>query len=228
MVSQRLSTVRRAALRRWALSQRKRSRWVEVRVVKGKVKQDGARSFNCLPPIRALVAARIVHHDDFAGPQFRDQCLGGRRTPREHDGRVVAIRSNVRWCSNALKSTCWNGAIVRFAFAIGCHDREVIGWLTTTAVFLRSDDPGYDGIAWRGVRYRPPHRVPWLRDKESIFAAHKRVETAMAFNLEPCFTPVESTGRSGMAETFVKTLERDYVRIAALPDADTALVLIES
>lgn len=156
--------------------------------------------------------------------------LADRRTPLQHDGRVVAIRSNVRWCSNVLKSTCWNGAIVRFAFAIGCHDREVIGWLTTTAVFLRSDDPGYDGPLRGGAfcTARAPHRVPWLRDNESIFAAHKRVETAMAFNLEPCFTPVESTGRSGMAETFVKTLERDYVRITALPDADTALVLIES
>ena len=54
----------------------------------------------------------------------------------------------------------------------------------------------------------------------SIFAAHKTVEIALALNLEPCFTSVESPG---MAEAFVKTFKRDYVRVAALPHADTAL-----
>ena len=27
----------------------------------------------------------------------------GRRRPREHDGRVVTLRSNIRWCSNSLE-----------------------------------------------------------------------------------------------------------------------------
>ena len=31
-----------------------------------------------------------------------------------------------------------------------------------------------------------------------------------------------------MAEAFVKTFKRDYVRVAALPDAGTALALIET
>jgi putative transposase len=57
----------------------------------------------------------------------------GRRRPREHDGQVAAIRSSVRWCSDALEFTCWNGEIVRVAFALDCHDREVIGWTATTA-----------------------------------------------------------------------------------------------
>jgi transposase InsO family protein len=40
----------------------------------------------------------------------------GRRRPREHDGRVVTLRSNVRWCSDSLEFTCWNGELVRVAF----------------------------------------------------------------------------------------------------------------
>jgi transposase InsO family protein len=32
-----------------------------------------------------------------------------------------------------LEFTCWNGEIVRVAFALDCHDREVIGWTATTA-----------------------------------------------------------------------------------------------
>ena len=57
----------------------------------------------------------------------------GRRTPRAHDGTIMTSRSNERWCSDALEFTCWNGEIVRVAFALDSHDREVISWVATTA-----------------------------------------------------------------------------------------------
>ena len=69
---------------------------------------------------------------------------------------------------------------------------------------------------------RAPHRVQWLTDNGSIFAA-RTLEIAAALNLEPCFTPVESPESNGMAEAFVKTFKRDYIRINPLPDARTAL-----
>jgi transposase InsO family protein len=61
--------------------------------------------------------------------------------------------------------------------------------------------------------------VQWLSDNGSIFAAYRTLEIALALNLEPCFTPVESPESNGMAEAFVKTFKRDYVRINSLPDA---------
>jgi len=154
----------------------------------------------------------------------------GRRTPREHDGRVIAIRSNVRWCSDALEFTCWNGEIVRVTFALDCHDREVIGWLATTAGISGEmiRDMMVQCVEHRFGSIRAPHRVQWLTDNGPIFAAYKTIEIAMALNLEPCFTPVESSESNGMAEAFVKTFKRDYVRVTALPDADTALDLIET
>lgn len=36
------------------------------------------------------------------------------------------MRSDLRWCSDGFKFTCWNGYIVRGAFIIDAHDREVI------------------------------------------------------------------------------------------------------
>src|SRR5689334_21678672 len=57
----------------------------------------------------------------------------GHRRPREHDGQVATLRSNVRWCSDELEFTCWNGEVVRLAFALDCHDREAIAWVATTA-----------------------------------------------------------------------------------------------
>ena len=150
--------------------------------------------------------------------------------PRDHDGQVIAIRSNIRWCSDALEFTCWNGEIVRVAFALDCHDREVIGWLATTAGISGEmiRDMMVQCVELRFGSIRAPHRVQWLTDNGSIFAAHKTIEIALALNLEPCFTPVESPESNGMAEAFVKTFKRDYVRITAMPDADTALALIEN
>ena len=70
--------------------------------------------------------------------------------------------------------------------------------------------------------------VQWLSDNGSIFAAHKTIEIALALNLQPCFTPVESPESNGMAEAFVKTFKRDYVRVNSIPNANAALALIGS
>jgi transposase InsO family protein len=154
----------------------------------------------------------------------------GRRRPREHDGQVATIRSNYRWCSDALEFTCWNGEVVRVAFALDCHDREAISWVATTAgisgemirdMMVRSVEQRFGAI-------RAPHPVQWLSDNGSIFAAHRTIEIALALNLVPCFTPVESPESNGMAEAFVKTFKRDYVRVSPIPDAATALALIDS
>ena len=50
----------------------------------------------------------------------------GRRVPRAHEGTIMTSRSNMRWCSDVLEFTCWNGDVVRVAFALDSHDREVI------------------------------------------------------------------------------------------------------
>jgi putative transposase len=57
----------------------------------------------------------------------------GRRPGRTHDGVVIARRSNLRWCSYHFELACRNGEIVRVLFAIDAWDREVMGWLATSA-----------------------------------------------------------------------------------------------
>ena len=52
----------------------------------------------------------------------------GQRPGRSHDGKVVVMRSDLRWCSDGFEFTCWNGEIVRGAFVLDAHDREVIAW----------------------------------------------------------------------------------------------------
>jgi hypothetical protein len=56
-----------------------------------------------------------------------------RRPGRTHDGVVIALRSNIRWCSDHFELACRNGEIVRVLFAIDACDREVMAWLATSA-----------------------------------------------------------------------------------------------
>ena len=57
----------------------------------------------------------------------------GRRPGRTHDGVVIALRSNVRWCSDHFELACRDGEIVRVLFAIDACDREINAWSATTA-----------------------------------------------------------------------------------------------
>ncbi|QOZ66666.1 hypothetical protein WN72_10145 [Bradyrhizobium arachidis] len=125
--------------------------------------------------------------------------------------------------------TCWNGEIVRVAFARDSHDREVISWVATTAGISGEmiRDMMVHCVEQRFADIRAPRKVQWLTDNGSIFAAYRTLEIAAALNLEPCFTPVESPESNGMAEAFVKTFKRNYVRVNPIPDASTALQRID-
>jgi putative transposase len=142
---------------------------------------------------------------------------------------VATIRSNCRWCSDTLEFACWNGEIVRVAFALDCHDREVIGWVASTASISGEmiRDMMVGCIEKRFGVIRAPLPVQWLSDNGSIFAAHKTIDVAVALNLAPCFTPIESPESNGLAEAFVKTFKRDYVRVNPIPNAAAALALID-
>lgn len=153
----------------------------------------------------------------------------GRRRPRRHDGRVAVARSNMRWCSDGMEFTCWNGEVVRVAFVLDCHDREAIGWVATTAGISGEmiRDLMIQCVETRFRAFRAPEPVQWLTDNGSIYAAANTVDMAVALNLTACFTPIESPQSNGIAEAFVKTFKRDYVRINPLPDARTVLAAVE-
>ena len=70
---------------------------------------------------------------DHAGQQTTLERHTGRRPGRTHDGVVIALRSNIRWCSDHFELACRNGEIVRVLFAIDACDREVMGWLAASA-----------------------------------------------------------------------------------------------
>ena len=51
---------------------------------------------------------------------------------RTHDGKVITLHSNTRWCSDAFAIQCWNGDRVHVVFSLDTCDREAIRYLSST------------------------------------------------------------------------------------------------
>jgi putative transposase len=64
---------------------------------------------------------RIMRINQLLLPRYR-----GRRS-RSHEGVVVTLKSNLRWCSDVFTIRCWNGEAVQVLFSLDCCDREVMG-----------------------------------------------------------------------------------------------------
>lgn len=151
------------------------------------------------------------------------------RADHVHDGKVIVMRSNLRWCSDGFEFTCWNGDIVRGAFIIDAHDREIIAWRAVVNAGISGSDIRdimLKAVERRFGAYRAPSVIEMLSDNGSPYIAKDTQIFARQLGLKPCFTPVQSPQSNGISEAFVKTLKRDYVQVTALPDAQTVLGLI--
>ncbi len=62
----------------------------------------------------------------------------------------------------------------------------------------------------RGLPVEP---LEWLTDNGSAYRAHERRAFARMLGLEPCTTAARSPESNGIAESFVKTIKRDYISI---------------
>ena len=61
----------------------------------------------------------------------------------------------------------------------------------------------------RFTAIQAPHPLEWLTDNGNPYPAKQTRDFAMAINLVPCFTPVQSPESNGISESFVKTFKRD-------------------
>ena len=150
----------------------------------------------------------------------------GRDEDRHHDGRVAVDRSNLRWCSDGFEIGCDDGGRVRVAFALDCCDREALAFVATTEGIKGEDvqDLMITAVEARfGQVNRLPHLIEWLSDNGSSYIAADTKVLAREIGLEPRTTPVRSPQSNGMAEAFVRTIKRDYVRLSPRPDARTVI-----
>ena len=147
------------------------------------------------------------------------------RAQRRHDGRVSVDASNQRWCSDGFEFRCDNGEAVRTTFALDCCDREALSWVACTEGYTGDDvrDVMLAAVEWRFGNELPNKPIQWLSDNGSAYTAALTRSFAREVGLEPVNTPVSSPQSNGMAESFVKTIKRDYVDFMPKPDARTAI-----
>jgi len=136
---------------------------------------------------------------------------------RKHEGTVAVKESDTRWCSDGLELSCDNGERVRVAFALDCCDREILSWVATT----KGIDAGLVGDLMMhavekrfGSNGKPSKTIEWLTDNGSCYTAAETRSFSKELGLKPVTTPVTSPQSNGMAESFVKTLKRDYAKLA--------------
>ncbi len=150
-----------------------------------------------------------------------------RRRDRPHTGQVRMPASNQRWCSDGFNIRCWNGDLVRVAFALDCHDREAVDYVAV-ARDLNGHDIRLllDKALWSrfGERVlKTPIVIEWLSDNGGPYTSLETVSYAHELGFKPITTPAYSPESNGMAEAFINTIKRDYVAGADLSDAETVL-----
>ncbi|HAH3630429.1 TPA: IS3 family transposase [Escherichia coli] len=143
---------------------------------------------------------------------------------RAHTGKVAVKESNQRWCSDGFEFRCDNGEKLRVTFALDCCDREALHWAVTTGGF---DSETVQDVMLGAVERRfgnelPASPVEWLTDNGSCYRANETRQFARMLGLESKNTAVRSPESNGIAESFVKTIKRDYISIMPKPDGLTA------
>lgn len=149
------------------------------------------------------------------------------RPTRPHDGQVITLRSNTRWCSDSFEIRCWSGERVHVVFAMDCCDREVVAFRAAAAHPTSETIQDLMAEAIEG-RFGPgtlavPAPLQWLSDNGPPYTAHATRVFGARAGMHVVTTPSYSPESNGAAEAFVKTFKRDYVYLATLHDAASVL-----
>jgi putative transposase len=151
-----------------------------------------------------------------------------RRNTRPHRGRIIRGQSNERWCSDTLEIPCWNGEYVQLAFALDCHDREVLSWVAAARDLTGAEIQQLmrGAVSARFPRGWATPAVQWLSDNGGPYTALATTWEAERLGLLPITTPPASPESNGMSEALVNTLKRDYVDPADRTSAAVVLAQI--
>jgi putative transposase len=146
---------------------------------------------------------------------------------RTHDGKIITLKSDLRWCSDGFEIRCWNGERVQVVFSLDCCDREAMAFSATTGAVTGEmvRDLMAHSIERRfGSDARQTRQpIEWLSDNAPCYTAHETRSFGAAAGLIMCNTPAYSPESNGMAECFVKGFKRDYVYMNRLESADTVM-----
>ncbi|QEP77552.1 IS3 family transposase [Escherichia coli] len=171
------------------------------------------------PPVNAKRLYRIMSEHNLLLLHDKPE-----RPKREHKGKIAVAESDMRWCSDGFEFGCDNGEKLRVTFALDCCDREALHWAVTTGGFNSEtvQDVMLGAVERRFGNELPASPVEWLTDNGSCYRANETRQFARMLGLEPKNTAVRSPESNGIAESFVKTIKRDYISVMPKPDGLTA------
>ncbi|WP_438362411.1 IS3 family transposase [Pseudomonas gingeri] len=180
-----------------------------------------ARETQLLPAINVKRVYRVMRDHNL----LLERRIKQPGVPRRHEGRIAVQTSDTRWCSDGFEFRCEDGAKLSVTFALDCCDREAIGWVASPTGYSGDDirDLMLESVEKRFGDQLPATPVQWLSDNGSAYTAEQTRLFARQIGLQPVTTPVRSPQSNGMAESFVKTIKRDYVAHMPKPDRETAL-----
>ncbi|WP_259740171.1 IS3 family transposase, partial [Pseudomonas brassicacearum] len=180
-----------------------------------------ARETQLLPAINVKRVYRVMRDHNL----LLERRLKQPGVARRHEGRIAVKTSDTRWCSDGFEFRCEDGAKLSVTFALDCCDREAIGWVASPTGYSSDDirDLMLESVEKRFGDQLPATPVQWLSDNGSAYTAEQTRLFARQIGLQPVTTPVRSPQSNGMAESFVKTIKRDYVAHMPKPDRETAL-----
>ncbi len=145
---------------------------------------------------------------------------------RTHDGVVIALRSNIRWCSDHLEIHASNREVVRILFVLDACDREIIAWSAVA-------NAGISGEMVRDLM---------IAAVERRFKAHRRHTSRMAVRQRKCLhrqghcrhrralgltcsSPLSAARKQRHLGELRQNPEAG-LRLNILPDADAILALL--
>ncbi|WP_413817514.1 IS3 family transposase [Pseudomonas sp. P9_31] len=180
-----------------------------------------ARETQLLPAINVKRVYRVMRDHNL----LLERRIKQPGVPRRHEGRIAVQTSDTRWCSDGFEFRCEDGAKLSVTFALDCCDREAIGWVASPTGYSGDDirDLMLESVEKRFGDQLPTTPVQWLSDNGSAYTAEQTRLFARQIGLQPVPPPVRSPQSNGMAESFVKTIKRDYVAHMPKPDRETAL-----
>ena len=143
-----------------------------------------------------------------------------RKEGYKRTGKIITMRSNIRWCSDCFEVQCFNGEKVYVSFILDCHDRECVSYKAEKRPLVKRDiqEVMLSAVEKRFKKSQTPREIQFLTDRGSIYRALETVIFGRYMGLRSCFTAPRSPQSNGMAESFVKTMKRDYVYVS---DCDT-------
>jgi len=181
------------------------------------LRQQADRECRSAPNVKRVYRVMKVH------ALLLQRHAGGEE--RRHEGRIAVDTRNTRWCSDGLEVSRDNSERIWVAFALDCFDREAMSFVATRGITGEDvRDLIVADVEHRFGRVnRLPAEIECLTVNGSCYLARETRRLARDIGLTPRTTPLESPQSTGIAEAFVRTPKRDYVRVSPSPDAATVL-----